>query len=89
MRLSRHIVILLALALCASATHAQGKGKAAFLKSLVVPGWGQYELNRPKHALAFLATDLLLLGTALGLKSYGNASPASTERTSMPTSATG
>ncbi|MCC6477082.1 hypothetical protein IT157_08500 [bacterium] len=70
-RANRHISVFIALLLCAGYADAQGKGKAAFLKSLVIPGWGQYELDRPRHALAFFATDLLLVGTALGLNHYG------------------
>jgi len=52
-------------------TYAGDKGQAAFLKSLVVPGWGQYELGRPKHALAFFSADLLLIGAALSLQNHG------------------
>ncbi|MBK6766942.1 MAG: hypothetical protein IPG71_11750 [bacterium] len=50
---------------------AGDKGQAAFLKSLVIPGWGQYELNRPRHAMAFLGADLLLIGSALSLNHHG------------------
>ena len=50
----------------------KSKGDAAFLKSLVVPGWGQYELDRPKHALAFFGADLLFIGSALSLNHHGH-----------------
>lgn len=47
------------------------RGQAAFLKSLVIPGWGQYELGRPKHAVAFFGADLLFIGAALTLSHHG------------------
>ncbi|MCB9357193.1 MAG: hypothetical protein H6505_01335 [Calditrichaeota bacterium] len=47
------------------------RGQAAFLKSLVIPGWGQYELGRTKHALAFFGADLLFIGSALSLQYHG------------------
>ncbi|MCB1059622.1 MAG: hypothetical protein KDB65_05290 [Calditrichaeota bacterium] len=50
---------------------AEKKGQAAFLKSLVIPGWGQYENGRPTHALAFFSADLLFLGAALSLNHNG------------------
>lgn len=51
---------------------AMEKGQALFLKSLVIPGWGQYEAGRPHHALAFLGADLLLIGSALSLSHHGH-----------------
>ncbi|MCL4304530.1 hypothetical protein KJZ99_01300 [bacterium] len=51
--------------------NAGERGQAAFLKSLVIPGWGQYELGRPKHALAFFGADLLFIGSALTLQHHG------------------
>lgn len=62
------------LVLCGSMTFpacAGEKGQAAFLKSLVIPGWGQYELGRPKHAVAFFGADLLFIGAALTLNHHG------------------
>ncbi len=50
---------------------AKEKGQALFLKSLVVPGWGQYEAGRTTHALAFLSADLLFIGSALSLSHHG------------------
>jgi hypothetical protein len=63
---------LAALLMLPSFSHAaEKKGQAAFLKSLIIPGWGQYENGRPKHALAFLGADLLFLGAALSLNHNG------------------
>jgi hypothetical protein len=47
------------------------RGRTAFLKSLVVPGWGQYSLGRNNSALAFFGADLALVGGILTLQSYG------------------
>ncbi len=51
---------------------AKEKGQALFLKSLVIPGWGQYEAGRTTHALAFLSADLLFIGSALSLSHHGH-----------------
>lgn len=69
-RLQYVLKVLLVLGLSFPA-FAGDKGQAAFLKSLVIPGWGQYELNRPRHAVAFLGSDLLLIGAALSLRHNG------------------
>jgi hypothetical protein len=47
------------------------KGGTAFLKSLVIPGWGQYELGYKNTALAFIGTELALVGGMLALEDYG------------------
>lgn len=59
------------LCLC-SVAFAREPGQALFLKSLLIPGWGQYEAGRTKHALAFLGVDLLLIGSALSLHHHGS-----------------
>jgi hypothetical protein len=46
-------------------------GGAPFLKSLIIPGWGQYGLGQKNAALAFFGADIILLGGALTLQSYG------------------
>jgi len=70
LRLRRATIALLVLCFALPAV-AGDKGQAAFLKSLVIPGWGQYELDRPRHAIAFLGADLLLIGSALTLRHHG------------------
>jgi hypothetical protein len=47
------------------------KGGGAFLKSLVIPGWGQYSLDHKNYALTFLGTEVTLIGGMLVLESYG------------------
>ncbi len=64
------LLLLLSFALSSNVL-ASDKGQAAFLKSLIIPGWGQYELGRPKHALAFFSADLLFVGAALSLRNHG------------------
>lgn len=41
-----------------------------FLRSLVIPGWGEYKLGYKDQAARFLITDILLIGTAFGLNYY-------------------
>jgi hypothetical protein len=51
---------------------AETKGKkAAFLQSLVVPGWGQYSLGKKNAALAFFGTELALIGGMYSFRAYG------------------
>lgn len=64
------VLAVLCLGLLSNA-FAKEKGQALFLKSLVIPGWGQFEGGRPKHALAFLSADFLLIGSALSLNHHG------------------
>ncbi len=65
------ICLLVILSVGMPFAHAEQKGKAAFLKSLVIPGWGQYEHGRSTHALAFFSADLLFIGAALSLDHHG------------------
>jgi hypothetical protein len=51
-------------------------GGSAFLKSLVVPGWGQYSLGQTNSALMFFGADIALLGGMLTLNSYGHSTKA-------------
>jgi hypothetical protein len=63
---------LVALLLPALVFGAEAKAKhAAFLQSLVLPGWGQYTLGKKNAALGFLGTELLMFGSMLSLHSYG------------------
>jgi hypothetical protein len=68
--------ILLLLTVGLSVTTAEAKtakpGGTAFLKSLAVPGWGQYSLGHKSAALAFLGADLALVGGMLTLNSYSH-----------------
>jgi hypothetical protein len=50
---------------------AGNKGGGPFLKSLLIPGWGQYSLNHKNYALTFLGTEVTLIGGMLILESYG------------------
>ncbi|MFO7810402.1 MAG: hypothetical protein R6V47_03405 [Candidatus Delongbacteria bacterium] len=43
-----------------------------FIRSLVLPGWGEYKLGYKKQAAVFLITDILLIGTAAGFNYYSN-----------------
>jgi len=68
--------ILLPVLICLISSHALSKeaarGGSAFIKSLIIPGWGQYQLERKSSALAFLGTDLILIGGMLTLNAYGS-----------------
>jgi hypothetical protein len=66
------LLLLAALPLAGSAAEPARADKAAFLKSLVVPGWGQYSLGRKNAALAFFGADLALIGGMLSLRAYGS-----------------
>ena len=104
-RLRAALALLLLAAVPLSGLAAEpAHGRSAFLKSLVVPGWGQYSLGRKNSALAFLGVDLALVGGMLTLQSYGRstarrlrgpgpclcrASAAATAMTTTSTSATG
>ena len=43
----------------------------AFLKSLVIPGWGQYDNGRKKSAVVFALGELALFGGMYAFHSYG------------------
>lgn len=45
--------------------------KAAFFQSLVVPGWGQFSLDKKNAALAFFGTELVLIGGIYSFRAYG------------------
>jgi hypothetical protein len=62
------MVLTAAFPLCAA---DKSPGGSAFLKSLVVPGWGQYSLDRPNTALGFFSAELALIGGMLTLNAYG------------------
>jgi hypothetical protein len=66
------MVLMVALLPFAAFGKAPDKGGGAFLKSLLVPGWGQYTLGQKNAALAFFGTDMLLIGGMLSLNSYGH-----------------
>lgn len=73
----RFVVLLLLLVLPASLfAQPSERGRSAFLKSLVVPGWGQYSLGRKNSALGFLGADVMLVGGMLTLSSYGRSTRA-------------
>lgn len=50
----------------------QPQNRSAFLKSLVVPGWGQYSLRAKSSARNFLISEILLIGTSIGFRVYSN-----------------
>lgn len=72
-RTARILTVALAILACLTAVEAQEApaGKSAFLKSLVIPGWGQYSLGQPNSALTFFGGDLALVGGMLALNAYG------------------
>ncbi|MFQ5677263.1 MAG: DUF5683 domain-containing protein [bacterium] len=45
---------------------------AAFLRSLVLPGWGQHYAESKTMMKAFIASEVLLWGAFIGLESWGN-----------------
>lgn len=46
--------------------------RRAFIKSLLIPGWGQYGLGARTSARHFFIAELALIGTSLGFRLYGN-----------------
>ncbi|MDA3886549.1 MAG: hypothetical protein PF638_13225 [Candidatus Delongbacteria bacterium] len=50
----------------------RGDGFKYFMRSLLVPGWGEYKLGRKKEAAAFLITELSLIAVASGFKYYSS-----------------
>ncbi|HEY3294338.1 MAG TPA: hypothetical protein VGL38_02770 [bacterium] len=76
---SRLIAVSLVLSLSLSAFAAekpQSSNKAAFLKSFVIPGWGQYSLGRKNAALTFFGAELMLVGGMFTLNAYGRSTRA-------------
>lgn len=52
---------------------AEGKGRGgAFLRSLLIPGWGQHAMGAKGAARGFIVAEVLLVGSAVGLNVYGN-----------------
>ncbi len=49
----------------------KNKGRA-FLKSLLLPGWGQHYAESGKMMKVFIASEVLLWGSFVGLRSWGN-----------------
>jgi len=64
-------LLLLALPAATGLARESSPGGRAFLKSLLVPGWGQYDLGRKNAALTFVGTELLLVGGMLTMNAYG------------------
>ena len=48
----------------------RGDGFKYFMRSFLVPGWGEYKLGRKKEAATFFITDLCLIAVAGGFKYY-------------------
>jgi hypothetical protein len=59
-----------------AAEKKQSGNHSAFLKSLFVPGWGQYSLGRKNAALTFFGAELMLVGGMLTLNAYGRSARA-------------
>lgn len=51
---------------------ASRNNRTAFLKSLVIPGWGQYALGAKSSARNFVISEIVLIGTSLGFNVYSN-----------------
>lgn len=49
-----------------------GSPGAYFLRSLLLPGWGQYAIGAKTSARNFLLSELLLIGGAVAFKTYGD-----------------
>lgn len=49
----------------------QTRDAKPFLKSLLIPGWGQYSQERFKKAAAFIGLELAFWGGMYGVKTYG------------------
>lgn len=50
----------------------QTRDAKPFLKSLLIPGWGQYSQGRPKKAAVFIGLELAFWGGMYGVNTYGN-----------------
>jgi hypothetical protein len=77
-RLSRALLSVLIVSVSATAFAADKRSEntSAFLKSLVIPGWGQYSLDRKNAALTFFGAELMLVGGMLTLNSYSRSTKA-------------
>ena len=51
---------------------AQTRDAKPFLKSLFIPGWGQYSQDRKGMALLFVGMETVFWGGMIGVKTYGN-----------------
>jgi hypothetical protein len=65
------IVLLLLVGEVYPAETAKNPGGTAFIKSFLVPGWGQYSLGRTNEALTFFGAELMLVGGMFALNDYG------------------
>jgi hypothetical protein len=71
-QLRRILTVILMVCVPLTSFAAEKKpGSTAFLKSLIVPGWGQYSLGGTNTALTFFGAELILVGGMLTLNSYG------------------
>ncbi|MCA9740143.1 hypothetical protein KC734_01315, partial [candidate division KSB1 bacterium] len=59
-------------ALAPAQESASRNNRTAFLKSLVIPGWGQYALGAKTSARNFVISEIVLIGTSLGFNVYSN-----------------
>ena len=55
-----------------SLSKGQATDARPFLKSLLIPGWGQYSQNRSNLALIYISMEALLWGGMYSFQSYGN-----------------
>jgi len=80
--LLRTVTVMLILTLGSVAFAEETKHSAnhsAFLKSLVIPGWGQYALGEKNAALTFFGAELMLVGGMVTLNAYGHSTRADYE----------
>jgi hypothetical protein len=78
-RFTRIVTVLLAISVSLPVLAAEtkpGANRSAFLKSFVIPGWGQYSLGRKNAALTFFGAELMLVGGMLTLNAYGRSTRA-------------
>lgn len=54
-----------------TASARERKDPKPFLKSLLIPGWGQFSQERKNTALQFIGTEALLWGGMFALQNYG------------------
>ena len=55
------------------ASKKSGERGDAFLKSLVLPGWGQYDSGHKKSAVFFVLTECAIIGGMVAFRAYGAA----------------
>ena len=61
-----------ATAVSTSKSELKRRRNNAFLKSLLIPGWGQFATGRKAAGSIFLSAEIGLLATAFGLRTYAN-----------------